>query len=168
MVRALADDHLGHQPWPGQSAGDRLGRLGGHRHVLLGQGQAAFWQLLLAGVFLAEVNDNKQRRGSPVELLAGLRGQLDQVLRAAQRRLLGLRKIVGLFLPLDPLGDSSAAVPVAILGSRRRRGRRFRGGRRRALVAASSAPAWASNNTPCRGSNFSLVLPYSRFSSKCM
>ena len=134
MVRALADDHLGHEPWPGQSAGDRLGRLGGHRHVLLRQRQAAFRELLTAGIFLAEVNDDKQRRGPPVELLAGLRRQLDQVLRAAQRRLLGLRKIVGLFLPLDLVGNSSAAVPVAILGSGRRCGRRFCGGRRRGRV----------------------------------
>ena len=160
MVGPLAHDHLRHQPRPRQSARDRLGRLGGHRHVLLGERQAALGKLLAAGVFLADVHRDEQRRGPPVELLAGLRRQLDQVLRAAQRRLLGVRKVVGLFLSFDLVGNSPATVFVAIFRNRRLRGRNIARGRRRgALTAVSSAPGCAANNTPCRGSSFSLVLP---------
>ena len=70
MVGALAHDDLRHQPRRGQAAGNRLGRLAGHHHVLLRQRQAAFGKLLLAGVFLADMNDDEQRRRPPVELLA--------------------------------------------------------------------------------------------------
>ena len=140
MVGSLADDHLGHQPRPGQAAGNRFGRLFGHRHVLLGKRQAAFRQLLFAGVFLADMDDDEQRRRPPVELLAGLRRQFHQVLRAAQRRLLGFRKIVDDFLRSIFVGNSPAAVPVAILGGGGR-GRRSVRRRRRRSGAVSSSPA---------------------------
>ena len=119
-------------PGPAKRAGNRLGRLAGHRHVLLRKRQAAFGQLLLAGVFLADMDDDEQRRGPPVELLAPLRRQLDQVLRAAQGRLLGLRQIVDDFLTLDLVGNPAAAVPVAVLG---------RPTARRAAVAAGWEPS---------------------------
>jgi hypothetical protein len=68
------------------------------------------------------MDDDKQRRGSPVELLAPLRRQLDQVFRAAQSRHLGLRKIVNDFRTLGLVGNPAAAVFVAVFGNRRRCG----------------------------------------------
>ena len=79
----------------------------------------------LRAYFLRTCTIDKQRRGPPVELLAPLRRQLDQVLRAAQGRHLGLRQVVDLFLPLDLLGNPAATVLVAILGNRRCSGWRY-------------------------------------------
>ena len=125
MIGPLADDHLGHQPRTGQTAGNRLGRLAGQHHVLLDERQAALGQLLFAGVFLADMHHHEQRRGPPIELLAGLRRQLDQILQAAQCRLLGFGKIVNDFLTLGLVGNPPSAALVAVLGScpcdRRRR-----------------------------------------------
>ncbi len=131
MVGPLADDHLGHQARSGQRAGDRFGRLGGQHHVLLRRRQAAFGQLFLAGVFLADMHRDEQGRRPPVQLLAGLRRQLDQVLHAAQGRLLGVGQVVNLFLPLDGVGNPPATVLVAVLAGRRCRGRSIGRGRRR-------------------------------------
>ena len=152
MIGPLADDHLGHQPRTGQTAGNRLGRLAGQHHVLLDERQAALGQLLFAGEFLADMHHHEQRRGPPIELLAGLRRQLDQILQAAQCRLLGFGKIVNDFLTLGLVGNPPSAALVAVLEAARATG----GGE---LAAASSASAWFSNNMPCCGSNFSLLLP---------
>ena len=53
MVRAFADDRLGHEPRARQGAGNRLGRLLRHHDVLLRKRQTAFRQAFLAGIFLA-------------------------------------------------------------------------------------------------------------------
>ncbi len=64
------------------------------------------------------MNHDKQRRGPPIQLLAPLRRQLDQVLRAAHRLDLGFRKIVSYFLSLNPFGNPPATVLMTLLGSR--------------------------------------------------
>ena len=63
-----------------------------------------------------------------------LRRQLDQILRAAQGRLLGLRQIVDAFLALDFVGNPPAAMLVAIAGSRRRWPMKRAGGWRHGLA----------------------------------
>jgi len=119
MVGAFAHNYLRHQPRSGQRPWNSLGRLASHRHVLLRKRRTAFQQRNLAGVFLANMHDHKQGRGTPVELLATLRRQFHQILRSAHGRHLGLRQVVDALFTLDLLGNPPTTVPVALLGDRR-------------------------------------------------
>jgi transposase InsO family protein len=122
MVTVLAHDHLGQQARPGQTARNRLGRLLGHDHVLLRKRKPAFGKLLPPGVFLPHVNRHEKRRRLPIDLLAPLFADLDQILRTAQRFLFRFREIVDDFHSREVIGYSSATVRVAV---RRRSHRRF-------------------------------------------